>query len=282
METVSIVIYIFIFLSTLFSYPLIKKQKKKHERLVKLPPGSMGWPLIGETLQLYSQDPKVFFTAKQKRYGEIFKSHILGCPCVMLASPEAARFVLVSHAHLFRPTYPKSKEKMIGPSALFFHQGSYHSHLRKLVQSSLSPESIRKLAPDIEAIAISALDSWASGQVVNSFHEMKKFSFDVGILSIFGRLDDKYREKLKENYCIVDKDIILFQQTFRVLHMPKHSRFLNLTLFAPTASLLYVFKARKRLSEIVSEIICEREEKKLLDKDLLGYLLNFKDERAKF
>lgn len=108
------------------------------------------------------------------RYGEIFKSHILGCPCVMLASPEAARFVLVSHAHLFRPTYPKSKEKMIGPSALFFHQGSYHSHLRKLVQSSLSPETIRKLAHDIEAIAISALDSWASGQVVNSFHEMKK------------------------------------------------------------------------------------------------------------
>ena len=67
METISIVIYICIFLSTLFSYPLIKKQKKKHERLVKLPPGSMGWPLIGETLQLYSQDPEVFFTAKQKR-----------------------------------------------------------------------------------------------------------------------------------------------------------------------------------------------------------------------
>ncbi|KAK7851806.1 abscisic acid 8'-hydroxylase 4 [Quercus suber] len=246
----------------------------------------MGWPLIGETLQLYSQDPKVFFTAKQKRYGEIFKSHILGCPCVMLASPEAARFVLVSHAHLFRPTYPKSKEKMIGPSALFF-QGSYHSHLRKLVQSSLSPESIRKLAPDIEAIAISALDSWASGQVVNSFHEMKK----VRVVIMLIRLLLKFLrhvsnvnlkiEKLKENYCIVDKDIILFQQTFRVLHMPKHSRFLNLTLFAPTASLLYVFKARKRLSEIVSEIICEREEKKLLDKDLLGYLLNFKDERGK-
>lgn len=35
--------------------------------------------------------------------------------------------------------------------------------------------------------------------------DLPQFSFDVGILSIFGRLDDKYREKLKENYCIVDK-----------------------------------------------------------------------------
>jgi (+)-abscisic acid 8'-hydroxylase len=109
------------------------------------------------------------------RYGEIFKTHILGCPCVVLASPEAARFVLVTHANLFKPTYPKSKEKMIGPSALFFHQGDYHSKLRKLVQGSLSPETIRKLVTNIEAIAISALESWADGQVVvNTFHEMKK------------------------------------------------------------------------------------------------------------
>lgn len=111
------------------------------------------------------------------RYGDIFKTHILGCPCVMLASPEAARFVLVTHDHLFKPTYPKSKEKMIGPWALFFHQGNYHTHLRKLVQSSLSPEPIRKLIPDIEAIAISALESCANSQVANTFHEMKKVRF---------------------------------------------------------------------------------------------------------
>lgn len=108
------------------------------------------------------------------RYGDIFKTHILGCPCIMLASPEAARFVLVTRAQLFKPTYPKGKEKMIGPSALFFHQGDYHTLLRKLIQSSLSPEAIQKLIPDIEAIAISALESCANGHVISTFHQMKK------------------------------------------------------------------------------------------------------------
>lgn len=42
----------------------------------------------------------------------------------------------------------------------------------------------------------------------------------------------------------------------------------------------YFLKARKRLKEILSEIIHEREEKKIVEKDLLGHLLNFKDEKG--
>ena len=113
------------------------------------------------------------------RYGEIFKTHILGCPCVMLASPEAARFVLVTQAHLFNPTYPKSKERLIGPSALFYHQGDYHCRLRKLVQNSLSLDVIRSLVPDIDSVTTSALHSWTGAHLINTFHEMKK----VGLVS---------------------------------------------------------------------------------------------------
>lgn len=39
-------------------------------------------------------------------------------------------------------------------------------------------------------------------------------------------------------------------------------------------------KARRRLSQIVSQIICQRKEKRLVQKDLLGYLLTFKDENG--
>ncbi|KAL6209770.1 hypothetical protein ACLB2K_020709 [Fragaria x ananassa] len=261
----SILIYVFIFLSALFLYHCIKKQKKTFLHKAKLPPGSMGWPCIGETLQMYSMDPNIFFSTKQKRYGEIFKTHILGCPCVMLASPEATKFVLVTHAHLFKPTYPKSKEKLIGPSALFFHQGDYHSSLRKLIQNSLSPNpnTMQKLVPDIEALAISALESWAAaGTVINTYHEMKKFVFDVGFLAIFGRLDDTYREKLKQNYHMVDKGYNCFPTNM------------------PGTAYHKALLARKRLSQILRQIISERKEKKVLQKDLLGDLLNFQNEKG--
>lgn len=200
------VLIITLILTVLSSYRIfLKGLKRKGSKAtaLKLPPGSMGWPLIGETLQLYSQDPNVFFAAKQKRfvhfplylllsfflfgiliykchrfrYGEIFKTRILGYPCVMLASPEAARFVLVTQAHLFKPTYPKSKERLIGPSFMVFHQGDYHLRLRKLVQGSFSPDALRNLVSGIDYVAASSFDSWDGGRVINVFQEMKKVSY---------------------------------------------------------------------------------------------------------
>ncbi|KAF2309816.1 hypothetical protein GH714_005254 [Hevea brasiliensis] len=179
----------------------------------------------------------------------------------MLASAEAARFVL-TQAHLFKPTYPKCKEHLIGPSALFFHQGDYHMRLRKLVQGSLSLDALRNLVVDISAIAASTLDSWNGGHVIDTFQEMKKFSFEVGILAIFGHLESHYREELKKNYRIVDKGYNSFPTSI------------------PGTSYKKALTARKTLSKILSDIISERKEKRLLEKDLLGCLLNSKDDKG--
>ncbi|KAI3460233.1 hypothetical protein Pfo_016896 [Paulownia fortunei] len=254
---------VLIFFLTVLSYSIsLRKKRKQHEKKTKLPPGSLGWPYIGETLQLYSQDPNVFFCTRETRYGEIFKTHILGCPCVMLASPDAARFVLITQAHLFKPTYPKSKENLIGPSALFFHQGDYHMRLRKLIQGSLYPEAIRKLVADIEELTVSALNSWADGRVITTYNEMKKLSFEVGILAIFGHLEPHYKEELKKNYVTVDRGYNSFPTN---LPGTRYQKAVN---------------ARKRLSEILNNITRERKEKKLLENDLLSCLLNSKDDKG--
>lgn len=208
---------------------------------LKLPPGSMGWPYLGETLQLYSQDPSVFFASKQKRYGEIFKTHLLGCPCVMLASPEAARFVLVTQAHLFKPTYPRSKERMIGPSALFFHQGDYHLRLRKLVQGALGPDALRALVPEVEAAVRSTLASWDAGHVRSTFHAMKTLSFDVGIVTIFGgRLDERRKAELRKNYSVVEKGYNSFPNSL------------------PGTLHYKAMQARRRLHGVLCDIMRER------------------------
>ncbi|CAL1408671.1 unnamed protein product [Linum trigynum] len=224
-----------------------------------LPPGSMGWPFLGETLQLYSHHPDSFFATRQARYGEIFKTHILGCPCVMLASPDAIRFVLVAHSSLFKPTYPPSKERLIGPSALFFHQGAYHSQIKKLVQESLSLDVIRHMVPQIDSIAVSALESWSSAGIVSTFHQMKEFTFDVAVSSIFGHLGACHKEKLKRNYFVLDRGYNCFPLNF------------------PGSLYRKSVMAREALSNIIRDIVQQRKEETTMQKrDLLGYMLNFR------
>lgn len=90
----------------------------------------------------------------------------------MISSPEAAKFVLVTRAHLFKPTFPASKERMLGKQAIFFHQGDYHAKLRKLVLRAFVPEAIKTIVCDIESIAKESLKSW-EGRIINTFQEMK-------------------------------------------------------------------------------------------------------------
>ncbi|CAL5019061.1 unnamed protein product [Urochloa decumbens] len=225
-----------------------------------LPPGSMGWPYVGETFQLYSsKNPDVFFARKQNRHGPIFKTHILGCPCVMVSSPEAARFVLVTQAHLFKPTFPASKERMLGRQAIFFQHGDYHAHLRRIVSRAFFPEAIRGSVPAIEAIALRSLASW-DGQLVNTFQEMKLYALNVALLSIFGEEEMRYIEELKQCYLTLEKGY--------------NSMPVNLpgTLFHKA------MKARKRLGDIVAHIISARrsreQEQQGKQSDLLASFLD--------
>ncbi|GAB2230226.1 hypothetical protein Droror1_Dr00014484 [Drosera rotundifolia] len=253
--------YIFIILIQLLLRFSLSGHRGRTTKL-PLPPGSLGWPYFGETFQLYSQNPSTFFSNKLKKYGSVFKTHILGCPCVMISSPEAVRFVLSTRANLFKPTFPASKERMIGKKALFFHQGDYHAKLRKLVLRAFSPESIKVIVPRIEILARETLRSWEGHTVtINTFKEMKTYAFNVALISILGEEAAEYGEDLKRCYYELEKGY--------------NSMPINLpgTLFHGS------MKARKEIALIISRIIVKRrtqvnEER---GKDLLALFMEDKE-----
>nr|POE70254.1 abscisic acid 8'-hydroxylase 3 [Quercus suber] len=89
-----------------------------------------------------------------------------------------------------------------------------------------------------------------------------QFTFDVAVLSIFGDLDSPIKEKLRKNYCILDKGYNSFP------------------LSLPGTSYNTSVSARKRIGQILFEIIRVRKEMNSVQNDFLGSLLNFKDEKG--
>lgn len=69
MEITTLFFYFASFLFIVLFKSLIKNFLfPSNGKQLPLPPGSMGYPYIGETFQMYSQDPSLFFANKIKRF----------------------------------------------------------------------------------------------------------------------------------------------------------------------------------------------------------------------
>lgn len=177
----------------------------------------------------------------------------------MISSPEAAKIVLSTKAHLFKPTYPPSKERMIGPEALFFHQGHYHSLLKKVVAASFSPSAIRPSVPAIEAIVLNLLPTWEHISPICTLQHMKKYAFEVAMISAFGEEAEAEAEAETEG--------------IRGLYDEVEKGYNSMGLNIPGTAFHKAMKARKALNEALRKIIEKRRGKRGGGGGLLGNML---------
>ncbi|RYQ79858.1 hypothetical protein Ahy_Scaffold1g106649 isoform A [Arachis hypogaea] len=77
----------------------------------RLPPGSMGLPLVGETLQFFSpntsDDISAFLKHRIKRYGSIFKTNLVGRPVVVSTDPDLNYFIFQQEGQVFQSCLKK-------------------------------------------------------------------------------------------------------------------------------------------------------------------------------
>ncbi|MCO5575495.1 hypothetical protein L7F22_029296 [Adiantum nelumboides] len=155
----------------------------------KLPPGSLGLPLLGETLQfaLLSTTPigtpLPFFSCRMQRYGKIFKTHLLGRPAVVSMDPELTNFLLSNDGKLVQAYYPKFFKRILGP--LLSPQGASHRALRELTNIQFSSSGVRNLHVEtLQEHFLTCLKSWRSralSEVVDAQHDCKEWVFSYSV-----------------------------------------------------------------------------------------------------
>src|SRR5262249_53426936 len=119
----------------------------------------------------------------QKRftqYGSIFKTHIFGHPCVFMVGPEAAEFVLVSHAQHFnwREGWPKNFKVLFGRS-LLLQDGEENKLTRRLMMPAFQRSAFDRYFPTMEAIVITHLQTWLEQGGEIGFEEFRRLTFDI-------------------------------------------------------------------------------------------------------
>lgn len=167
----------YLLLFFIFFISLYFLRKLRYGRL-RLPPGSLGLPFIGETLQMISayktDNPEPFLDQRVSRYGSVFTSHVFGEPTVFSTDPETNRFILTNEK-VFECSYPGSISNLLGKHSLLLMKGSLHKKMHSLTMSFANSSIIKDhLLCDIDRLIRLNMDSWSDRVLL--MEEAKKVS----------------------------------------------------------------------------------------------------------
>ncbi|KAF5469096.1 hypothetical protein F2P56_013192 [Juglans regia] len=180
-----------------------------------LPPGSMGLPLIGETLQLiipsYSLDVSPFIKKRLQRYGPVFRTSVAGRPVVVSADPEFNHFILQQEGKLVESWY-------LDLFAKVFKQGEnrpdgayIHKYMRNLALGHFGAESLRtKLLSQLEELVTDTLRTWSSQESIEVKRAAAAMALHFGAKQMFSYDPEESAVDLPEKYINFSKGLLSF------------------------------------------------------------------------
>ncbi|XP_021357836.1 cytochrome P450 26B1-like [Mizuhopecten yessoensis] len=208
--------------------------------LPSLPPGSLGWPVIGETFKLAVQKVN-FFRERRRLYGRIFKTHLFGNPVIRVTGNKNVREILQGENKTVKSSYPSSIRTLLGPNALSMSEGLLHKSRKVQLMQYLSPEFLRKHRSGFVDLIDDHMLRWSSEPSVDIYLEIR---------ALFTEMAAKF---------LVDIDILLeTNRRIKELYQQFTDNIFSLPVNLPGFGLYKGLRAKKELKKIFAAIIEEK------------------------
>ncbi|XP_063818129.1 cytochrome P450 26C1-like [Pseudophryne corroboree] len=231
-----------------------------------LPKGSMGWPFLGETLHWLVQGLD-FHSSRREKYGNIFKTHLLGKPLIRVTGAENVRKILLGEHHLVSAQWPQSTQIILGSNTMVTSIGELHRHKRKVMAKVFSHPALEGYIPRIQEAVRRELHGWCreSGSI-SMFSSAKALTFRIAARILLGL---SLGEKQFKELCRV------FEQLLENLF--------SLPLDIPFSGLRKGIKARDTLHKYMEDAIRDKITKRNPEvcEDALDYLIDSSKENGK-
>ncbi|KAF3326880.1 cytochrome P450 90D2-like protein [Carex littledalei] len=268
---INIVIVIIVITSSLVIYYWRwKTERRAKGQKARLPSGTLGWPIIGETLDFiscaYSPSPESFMEKRCRLYGKVFKSHLFGGPAIVSTSAEVSRVVLQSDTRSFVPWYPKSLTELMGKSSILLINGNLQRRVHGLVGSFFKSSQLKsQITRDMQSYVETSMNSWRDGQLVFIQKEAKSIIFQILVRGLIGLEPGKEMQFLKSQ----------FHEFIAGL--------MSLPIKLPGSRLYRSLKAKKKMASLIQKIIQEKRQRNASKRscnaqDAIDVLMEYSDD----
>lgn len=178
---------LFFFRKKPYRFTSEKIQKKK-----KLPPGELGFPWIGETMEFYKTQKsnrlyEDFVKPRIIKHGNLFKTRIMGSPTIIVNGAEANRLILSNEFSLVVSSWPSSSVQLMGMNCIMAKQGEKHRVLRGIVANSLSYNGLESLVPKLcDTVKFHLETEWQGKEEISLYRSTKALTFTVVFECLYG------------------------------------------------------------------------------------------------
>ncbi|KAL2487735.1 Cytochrome [Forsythia ovata] len=267
--------FIFTAFSLFIVLNLFIRYKSKVKKPLNLPPGSYGWPFLGETMEYFQAamegKPQNFVKRRMEKYKScVFKTSIVGEPMAVLCGTAGNKFLFTNSNKLVTTWWPSSVSKLLGPCITTL-SGDEAMQMRKMISYFFSPDAFVKLyIKTMDLVTQQHIEThWQGKEEVNVYPNVRLYTFEVAC-RLFMRIEEQEQiEKLADLFNIFVKGVISVPINF------PGTKFYNAK--RATSAI------KKELKMFVRHRRLALEQKTSLpSQDLLSHLLSYPDENGKF
>ncbi|KAI5063265.1 hypothetical protein GOP47_0021812 [Adiantum capillus-veneris] len=151
--------------------------------------------------------PAAFLSSRLRRYGTVFKTHLLGRPTVVSMDPELSKFLLANEDKLVKVYLPHFITKLLGPTVCL--QGASHRAFRELANLSVNSNAIQRQHLDaVQEHYLACLRSWHQGPsspaVVEAQQQCREWAFTYSVKYFLGlEHDDPITAALMQDFFLL-------------------------------------------------------------------------------
>nr|AIK01728.1 CYP720PB12 [Pinus banksiana] len=186
---------------------LYKLAWRVDSRGYKLPPGSTGLPLIGETISFFrginsTDQPRRYIQEREKRYGEIFRSNLFGRSRIVVSvNPEFNKHVLQHEGRQFQANYPKPLRNLIGKFGLLAVHGDLQKKLHGTAVNLLRFERLSvDFMTDIQNLLHTTLPKWQAKRDIHLQEECHQLVLNLMAKQLMDLSPSKETEEICEAF----------------------------------------------------------------------------------
>ncbi|XP_045822726.1 beta-amyrin 28-monooxygenase [Trifolium pratense] len=263
----------------------------KHKSTWNLPPGKMGYPVIGESHEFLStgwkgKPEKFIFDRMIKYSSELFKTSILGEPTVVFCGAACNKFLFSNENKYVVAWWPESVNKIF-PTTLDSKEESMKT--RKMLPQFLKPEALQRYVGIMDTNAQRHFSSlWENKYQVTVYPLAKRYTFLLACRLFMSMEDENHVAKFSDPFHLLAAGIISLPINFPGTPFNKAIKASNLIRI----ELLKIIRQRKMdleqgvaspTQDILSHMLLARDENgeflnelKIADK-ILGLLIGGHD-----